>query len=151
MSARLCVVCSASMLGRHASAVVCSDDCRKVRQRTHRSSWGKRNREKLTAANRAYCARNRDRYAEYQYLRRYGLSFSDVSSMWSAQGGACAICATPLRLRGPKGRDKVVVDHCHATNKVRGLLCTPCNLLIGYANDNPSTLGSAIAYLRGRA
>jgi len=106
-----------------------------------------RNRAHVSAAGRAYREANSDRYSEYQYQRRYGLSFGEVESLFESQNGRCAICAQEIRLRGPKGRDKVVVDHDHATGQVRGLLCTPCNLMIGYANDKPACLQSAISYL----
>ena len=144
---KACAVCSGSMRHRATSAVTCSDSCRKVRARLHRANWGMRNRDRLSDAGRAYREANADRYAEYQYKRRYGLTFSEVEGLWEAQGKACAICRDPLRLRGEKGRDKVVVDHCHDTGAVRGLLCTPCNLMIGYANDRPETLSLAIQYL----
>lgn len=149
VAAKSCAICSASLAGRHPSTVVCSDACRKARQREHRNRWGKRNQARLSAANRVYRERNRDRYSEYGYKRRYGLAFNDVSAMWESQGRCCAICKQPVRLRGPKGRNKVVVDHCHETGRVRGLLCTPCNLMIGYAQDSEELLRSAIQYLEG--
>lgn len=51
----------------------------------------------------------------------------------------CAIC-------GDEGV-KLVVDHCHDTNKVRGLLCYRCNTLLGQARDDISILLSAVIYL----
>jgi hypothetical protein len=45
-------------------------------------------------------------------------------------------------------RKKLFVDHCHKTNKIRGLLCQKCNFLIGLANDSPQVLSLAIHYLR---
>jgi len=41
----------------------------------------------------------------------------------------------------------LAVDHCHNTNKVRELLCSACNILLGKAKDNISILQSAINYL----
>lgn len=38
--------------------------------------------------------------------------------MLQSQGGVCAICLKEKAL---------VIDHCHATMKVRGLLCHFCN------------------------
>lgn len=115
----------------------------------HRSNWGMKNRQRLSDAGRAYREANSDRYSEYQYVRRYGITFAEVESLWNKQQKRCAICGQWIRLRGEKGRDKAVVDHCHATLVVRGLLCTPCNLMIGYANDSTETLRLAVNYLGG--
>jgi hypothetical protein len=40
------------------------------------------------------------------------------------------------------------IDHCHATNALRGLLCKDCNRAIGMFRDSPETLEQAAAYLR---
>lgn len=60
---------------------------------------------------------------------RYGLNVSDVEQMLAAQQSACAICAKPLTMETKK------VDHCHTTNRVRGLLCHRCNLFCGALDD----------------
>jgi hypothetical protein len=43
---------------------------------------------------------------------------------------------------------KLVVDHCHATGRVRGLLCVGCNAAIGHFRDDVTTVQSALDYLR---
>lgn len=66
------------------------------------------------------------------------------------QGNACAICrATDDGLWPGRSlqRDGWHIDHDHETGEVRGVLCPNCNLMLGYARDNPSTLQAAIAYL----
>jgi hypothetical protein len=87
--------------------------------------------------------------AKQYYLKQwYGLSVEQYESMYEKQKGSCAICNVLLSLTqdGPKG-NRVHVDHCHRTGKVRGLLCTKCNTILGMANDNASTLAAAIIYL----
>jgi len=44
-------------------------------------------------------------------------------------------------------QEKLVVDHNHNTNKVRGLLCNHCNRGLGHFRDNTETLLKAIDYL----
>lgn len=65
------------------------------------------------------------------------------------QGGGCAICVIAENRRRPGAA--LPVDHCHETGEVRGILCDECNLILGYAKDDPSTLRNASAYLERRA
>jgi Recombination endonuclease VII len=70
----------------------------------------------------------------------YGISLEDYARLLAEQGGVCAIC-----LRQPA--ERLCVDHCHATGKVRGLLCRTCNTGLGCYRDDPSLLTTAAAYL----
>ena len=79
------------------------------------------------------------------YFRmNYGLELHEVEALFAQQGGICKICFRPIVLGG-KGGAKV--DHDHATGKVRGILCSPCNTGLGQFRDNPIILQSAINYL----
>lgn len=83
----------------------------------------------------------------YFLMYRYGITAEQYDDMLKAQGGCCAICGT----NKPNGRDKVwCVDHCHDSNKVRGLLCGPCNRGLGQFRDDPDRLEAAAQYLRSR-
>lgn len=75
----------------------------------------------------------------YDYLRKYGLTTEQVALAVAEQGGRCAICGKVKRL---------VVDHHHATGRVRGMLCIRCNTFLGYLESED--LEAAIAYLEGR-
>lgn len=96
---------------------------------------------------REYDAKNPDATRSRHYKKRYGVTLEQLEEMLVAQNSQCAICTKTIQLRGVKGRDMAVLDHCHVTKKNRGLLCTPCNLMIGYSKDNPDTLRAAIEYL----
>jgi len=61
----------------------------------------------------------------------------------AAQGGMCAICGAT---QGPRGKS-LCVDHDHATGETRGILCTKCNVAIGYLRDDPMLVARALAYL----
>lgn len=77
---------------------------------------------------------------ERHLIRKYGITQADYERMFAAQDGKCAICR--------KSQDRAFdVDHCHSTGKVRGLLCTSCNRMIGHAGDNPATLIAGAEYL----
>ena len=79
--------------------------------------------------------------------RQYGLSPQEFAAMTSR--GKCDICEKPLvpHRTGKSPMDSGRIDHCHATGKVRGLLCHGCNTSLGHMRDNPETLRRAAAYL----
>lgn len=90
-------------------------------------------------------AAQRRRYIKW----KYGITEAEYVELLTAQGGGCAICGGPQVDR--RGSVEFCIDHDHATNAVRGLLCTPCNLMIGYAGDDVDRLRGAIRYLGGDA
>lgn len=74
----------------------------------------------------------------YWRMRRYGLTEEQYASMLASQGGRCALCGEEKKLH---------VDHCHDTNKVRGLLCMDCNTGIGKLKHDPELLRRALTYV----
>lgn len=86
---------------------------------------------------------NRDKWNSYRLLQQFGIVQADVDAMLKAQAGLCAICAVEM--------DKPNVDHCHASGKVRGLLCRACNLALGFLQDDPDRIDRAAAYVRRHA
>lgn len=72
----------------------------------------------------------------------YGLGHGEYERLYEYQGRVCAGC---LRATGKVKR--LAVDHNHATLEVRGLLCGPCNRLIGYYRDDPATFLRLAEYL----
>ena len=112
-----------------------------------------RDRDKVNAARRKYKENNRDKHALWarkaSLKRRFGITLEDYENMLESQGYVCAIChgnETVMDKRIGRPRN-LAVDHCHNTGKIRGLLCTNCNTMIGSAMDNKGVLASAIEYL----
>ncbi|WP_197686171.1 endonuclease domain-containing protein [Actinoplanes derwentensis] len=56
---------------------------------------------------------------------------------------------TPQRLDGKPSAEPVrlVVDHCHQRQGIRGLLCVSCNSMLERARDRPEILRAGAAYL----
>ena len=75
-------------------------------------------------------------------ISKYGITRKQWEDMAHAQGYCCAICKT----KQPKKR--MAVDHCHDTGKVRGLLCSSCNMALGMIKDNILIAESLIRYLK---
>lgn len=84
-------------------------------------------------------------------ITKYGITVDEFNAMAEAQGNVCAICEQP-QLKNTGGRygrsNRLAIDHNHETDAVRGLLCNPCNTVLGMAEDSIETLEKAIAYLK---
>ena len=78
----------------------------------------------------------------YHLVRRYGITAQEYDLMLDAHGGLCAIC---------RAAPAAHVDHDHATNAVRELLCFNCNGGLGQFRDDPAVLLAAVAYLEKHA
>jgi hypothetical protein len=102
-----------------------------------------------TAKSRKWHSENKDSpyYKEARrgsyFKTKYDLSLDDRRSMLQSQQYSCAICLTSLSEEGKLTH----IDHCHATGKIRGLLCTNCNRGLGSFKDNTLFLQEAIKYL----
>jgi hypothetical protein len=87
--------------------------------------------------------RNLIRMRERAKERRYGITQEQFDQMIINQNNKCKICSIEF-----KGTKFTHIDHCHDTNRVRGLLCNDCNLAIGQFNDNTDIMDNAIKYLQ---
>jgi len=88
----------------------------------------------------------RNRKAEKLKLR-YGLEHSQWEEIRKEQNYSCMICGIEEATLGRK----LDVDHCHATGVVRGVLCNPCNTVLGHARDKIEVLEAAAEYLKRNA
>lgn len=127
-------------------------------------AWAKANPEKIKTYQRTYRAKHYDEVIERsrkscrtwrkekllldplhrirRALReRYGITPEQRDEMREAQGGLCAICQRTSK------DGKLVIDHCHTSGKIRGLLCHNCNLTLGKFQDNPDWFRQAAAYV----
>jgi hypothetical protein len=96
----------------------------KARVRVYKRAWRKANPEKVRAADRR---------------RTYGITDAEIEKLLAAQVGRCRICRVS---------DADSVDHCHATGRIRAMLCRACNAGLGLFRDNPDLLRSASRYLQ---
>jgi len=90
-------------------------------------------------------AENHPKKRKAQRLKEYNLTLKQFNQMLEAQDDKCAICGY-----SDKSDSNMfpLVDHCHETGKVRGLLCMNCNQALGKFQDNPKLLKKAINYLK---
>lgn len=86
----------------------------------------------------------------YHRLQRFGITKEEFDQMLLEQNGVCAICKKPetrIYFKTKRIAD-LAVDHNHATDDIRGLLCSRCNCGLGMFLDNPDLLLAAIDYLK---
>lgn len=84
------------------------------------------------------------RKRELQLQRDYGITLNEYNQMLMKQNYCCRTCGTTE----PGGKHgKFMVDHCHSTGEVRGLLCKSCNIALGEVKDNRQTLMNMLEYL----
>lgn len=111
----------------------------RARQRAH--YWT--HREELKAKARAYRTANKEKILSLRKFREHGLSATELDALFNGQNKKCAICGTTqFNGWGP------TIDHDHTTGRIRGILCSTCNTMLGHAKDSIFILKSAIQYLR---
>ena len=81
--------------------------------------------------------------------KRYGITHDDYLVMLGSQNGKCKICGTTETKN--KNQNYLSVDHCHKTNKIRGLLCDDCNNALGRIEDDLTRANNIIKYLEESA
>lgn len=89
--------------------------------------------------------RQKGRYhykARLARLKLYGLSNADYEKLLQLQHFRCGICG----IHQTEVYHTLAVDHDHKTGKVRGLLCTTCNVRLGVL-ENRSFAMVAEVYL----
>lgn len=80
-------------------------------------------------------------FKDYRLVKTYGITLEQFDAMLAVQDGKCAIC------RGDGDGKAWHVDHCHDTNRVRGILCALCNRGIGHFRESAELLRSAATYM----
>lgn len=72
---------------------------------------------------------------------RYRIDHDLFLKLQEEQGGLCALC-------GKAKTQKLVMDHCHLTGVIRGLLCIRCNFALAQlTNDDPNRLDHVRQYM----
>ncbi len=100
--------------------------------------WREKNPERYAATK----GRRREHDRLLEIKRRYGLEPEEYKLLLDKQKGVCATCGSEFKRREP------VVDHCHETGDVRGLLCRRCNSVLGYVQDDLGLLEGLRRYVK---
>ncbi len=105
-------------------------------------------RESLKIKSKEWNQKNPEKRMARRLKTTYGMSIEDFNLMMKSCQHKCEICGYE-----DKSKKKMfpVVDHCHTTGNVRGILCSNCNQALGKFKDSIAFLSNAIAYLNRSA
>ena len=73
---------------------------------------------------------------------KYGLTTEQHKQMYLDQNGCCAICNEAMPY------DEVQTDHNHVTGKIRDLLCSGCNTLVGRIETHSERINQILEYIK---
>ena len=130
----------------------------------------KNNKEKISERRKEYRLKNKEKTREYNkkyYLKsdkswrsdpkniikakegviksKYGIGIEELSDILDSQKGCCKICKETLIK--PDSQNSYHIDHSHSSGRVRGLLCSNCNMSLGLLHENKETILSMYNYL----
>ena len=134
-------------------------DCKNERSRGKRASQSKKyyegNKENLSIKKKDYYSKNKDRLQQYskdwynsnrdsasikRRARAYNITEEEVLDLLSR---GCEVCGSD----GTDTQKGLHIDHCHATNRVRGCLCHFCNIALGNLKDDKALVIKLGEYL----
>ena len=88
----------------------------------------------------AVCNNNRHIYYNtgvcttcYRFTHKYKITIDELIKLRKVD--KCQLCGIEVSHHIGNGHGRAVIDHDHATGKVRGVLCVHCNCLEGYIRD----------------
>ena len=120
-----------------------SHKCKQCARDSHRE-WNKKHPDIIKARWQKWREANPITPKRAKLKRMYNLAYGKYVFMLYLQGYRCLICRKHQK---DVQRRTLDIDHDHKTGKVRGLLCSSCNNLLGRANDDVKLLQAAIKYL----
>lgn len=123
-------------------------DLRRINYKINPEKYRKRSREWV------YTETGKNSRRNTRYLREYNIPWETYNQGSIKQKHICPICLTqqvpsntPLSVRaGSNGT--LVVDHCHTTGKIKGLICHKCNAALGLLKESADNLERALNYLK---
>jgi hypothetical protein len=137
---RHCKRCNCEFVGKYNSSSCV--DCKKAVKQKCFSAFKQANPNYFKEYDKTTKGRQ---IRKRQQLSTYGLTLFCFDNLLKKQGGACAICGKSSGWKANGGN--LVVDHCHKSKNVRGLLCPSCNRGLGQFEDNPDFLKKAVWYV----
>lgn len=131
------VSCFSTMKKRRGVASHCRECARRLGKQLENTDEAKQKRRQDYLDNKSRMKNN-------HLLKKFGITYEEYQGMLVEQGGKCAICG-----KTPEENGKMLaVDHCHKTKQLRSLLCSSCNICIGFIEKNNLSLTNIDNYLK---
>lgn len=120
---------------------------KKSKQLEYQKKWYSLNKE----YHKEYREKNKEKVKNTRLLIKYGISLETYNAMVLQQKQQCACCGVSVSTLSEQYPDSphgsLVVDHDHETGKVRELLCSKCNTLVGYLEKRKELIPKAYEYI----
>ena len=126
--------------------------CSTIQSRNRYSDPQKR--ERILERGKKWRDKNPESDVRKHLRRKYGMSLEQYNFLFEKQNGVCALCGKPestKRMSKSNGPERLAVDHCHDTGRIRGLLCFKCNTAVGSIGDDEASAKRVVEYLASYA
>lgn len=74
---------------------------------------------------------------------KFGLTLEQYNEILIKQNFCCALCERHVS----QFKIRLAVDHDHKTGRIRGLLCTSCNVALAVLGDSEESIQNVLDYL----
>lgn len=105
-------------------------------------NWKTANPQKRKDVANKYTKNNPEKLRNNFLKNKYGITLEEFNDKQSLQQHKCTICGNKF-----KNTKDAHMDHCHATGKIRDILCSACNKGLGYFRDSVPNILAAAQYL----
>lgn len=106
-----------------------------------------RDKEKAAIYNKNYKLKNKDKITtwtrDYLLKATFNITTEEYNRKLADQNESCDICKKHYSLF----KTKLAADHCHSTGRIRGLLCSNCNVALGHMKENSENITNMLNYL----
>jgi hypothetical protein len=118
-------------------------DFHKIEIKEYTKEYYKMHKDEINKKCKEYSKLHKTKRKDQHIKYAYGITSEEYDQIFLEQDGKCKICG----IHQNELKRNLAVDHNHMTGKVRGLLCTKCNTVLGLVNDDPVLLIKAEEYL----
>lgn len=114
-------------------------------RKEYKQRYFQKNKDKILQRQREKPI-NKEKQYIYYIKNKYGITEIEYKKMLEQTNHCCEICGSK-EVDNPENKEKLCIDHCHSTGKIRGLLCRNCNSAIGLFKDNIDVIKNSVKYL----